>query len=181
MKSKFLKLSAIAIVVVALLSLGFFSACEEKEYPKDIKMEDFSIRYNSCYYYNHIDTYNNLLPDSLITFDWDISNIDSNIVYVINSQQELLNYISIREGKISPIVDFNRYSLIMVRVSSIYNLGKPNKKLENIADNTYRLIFNCSTVVGHADIGEKGWVQAMLIQKIISNSNITFKLNITEM
>jgi len=181
MKSKFLKLSAIAIVVVALLSLGFFSACEEKEYPKDIKMEDFSIRYNSCYYYNHIDTYNKLLPDTLIIFDWDIYNIDSNIVYVINSQQELLKYISIREGKILPIVDFNRYSLIMVRVSSIYNLGKPNKKLENIADNTYRLIFNCSNVVGPADISEKGWVQAMLIQKIISNSNITFKLNITEM
>ena len=31
MKSKFLKLSAVAIVVVALLSLGFLSACEEKE------------------------------------------------------------------------------------------------------------------------------------------------------
>lgn len=31
MKSKFLKLSAIAIVVIALLSLGFLSACEDKD------------------------------------------------------------------------------------------------------------------------------------------------------
>lgn len=31
MKSKFLKLSAVAIVVVALLSLGFLSACEDKD------------------------------------------------------------------------------------------------------------------------------------------------------
>lgn len=31
MKTKFLNLSAVVIVVAALLSIGFFSACEEKE------------------------------------------------------------------------------------------------------------------------------------------------------
>ncbi len=43
MKNKFSKLSAVAIVVVALLSIGFFSACEEKDGDNEKEQEHTTI------------------------------------------------------------------------------------------------------------------------------------------
>lgn len=167
-----------SILLIVLSTMFLLTNCkdndEEENNQNRITMIDFSTRSNSCYYYNHAD----FVPDSLITFNWNIYNIDSNIAIIINSQEEFLNYITIKEGENTPIIDFNKYSLITVRVSTCENLGEPTKTLDKISENNYKLTFNCYQVTGNHDISERTWVQAMLIPKISSNSNIDFILNI---
>lgn len=170
-----IKISSLLLIVLSTMFLLINCKDDEGDNNQNsIAMIDFSIRSNPCYYYNHAD----FVPDSLIAFNWNINNIDSNIAIIINSQEEFLNYITIKEGENTPTIDFNKYSLITVRVSTCENLGEPTKILNKISENNYKLTFNCYQVTGTADISERTWVQAMLITKISSNANIDFKLNV---
>lgn len=171
---------ALMLLLLAVLSLSLYSCkdSDEDNNQNSIDMIDFSIRGNPCYYYNNIDTYTDFVPDSLITFNWNISSIDPNIAFIINSQEGFLNYITIKDGENTPTIDFNKYSLITVSVSTYNNLGKPAKTLDKISENNYKLTFNCHQVMGPLDISERTWVEAVLIPKISSNANIDFILNV---
>jgi hypothetical protein len=173
-----------SIVMIAVIGVGLFS-CGDNEDNNQSNMIDFSVVINPCYYYNGIDPFTDYAAlgdrlDSLITFNWNINDMERNSTYIINSQEEFLSYITIKEGESNPVVNFNQYSLIAVRVSTYSNLGKPIKTLQQISGNNYTLTFDFHVVAGAMDASERTWVQAFLVPKIPSTAHIDFALNIIE-
>ncbi len=93
MKNKFSKLSAVAIVVVALLSIGFFSACEEKEDTnKTISITEIDLNTDESAFKDYL---------------------NDREVYVVNTQED---YESLLGDCIEnlPQIDFSKHSFVIV-------------------------------------------------------------------
>lgn len=114
MKSKFLKLSAIAIVVIALLSLGFLSACEDKE---DDNTEQMKTIINEI----ATDDYTKNILDSIFSdFNSIVRGIAGDtLFYIINNNQEL----QLLANNVDLDIDFDNNCIIWGRFISPITSG----------------------------------------------------------
>ena len=94
-------------------------------------------------------------------------------VSLINSQEELLKYISGEGNDISPI-DFGKHTLLLVYGDTISSIHTLTHQLVQIAEEEYRLDVELKT---GADILIEGWTISVLIDKIPQNTTIQLKVN----
>jgi|SRR5690554_1881744 len=154
MKNKFSKLSAVAIVVVALLSIGFFSACEEKEDTnKTISITEIDLKVDASVFKNHL-------------------NIKQ--VYVMNTQED---YESLLGDYIDnlPQIDFSKHSFVILWSGTGCLLNKTIDFSSN-SSNSYNLKINLHLGDCHSvDL----WYSAFYTHSKI-DTNKTINLNVNE-
>lgn len=154
MKNKFSKLSAVAIVVVALLSIGFFSACEEKEDTnKTISITEIDLKVDASVFKNHL-------------------NIKQ--VYVMNTQED---YESLLGDYIDnlPQIDFSKHSFVILWSGTGCLLNKTIDFSSN-SSNSYNLKINLHLGDCHSvDL----WYSAFITHTKIAD-NATINLNVNE-
>jgi hypothetical protein len=101
---------------------------------------------------------------------WNTKNFVQDSVYIINSQEEFLMFISCDEDSMpAPIVDFNEYSLLLVRGGTTTGIESIAKTLQQLSIHKYEL--NIEITLNMAAIAE-GWVIAILIPKLSQNTII---------
>jgi hypothetical protein len=154
MKNKFSKLSAVAIVVVALLSIGFFSACEEKEDTnKTISITEIDLKVDASVFKNHL-------------------NIKQ--VYVMNTQED---YESLLGDYIDnlPQIDFSKHSFVILWSGTGCLLNKTIDFSSN-SSNSYNLKINLHLGDCHSvDL----WYSAFYTHSKIDTNKI-INLNVNE-
>lgn len=154
MKNKFSKLSAVAIVVVALLSIGFFSACEEKEDTnKTISITEIDLKVDASVFKNHL-------------------NIKQ--VYVMNTQED---YESLLGDYIDnlPQIDFSKHSFVILWSGTGCLVNKTIDFSSN-SSNSYNLKINLHLGDCHSvDL----WYSAFITHTKIAD-NATINLNVNE-
>ena len=119
-------------------------------YPVDINIQDFSLAETGC--------------------SW--QNTEGDTVYIINSAEELLLYISCNED--IPEIDFNKYSLIFTSGGTTGGIHNISRSLQKTSVNEYKLMIDIKldmTTVA------QGWLTAFLTPKLFSHSTIESDVN----
>ena len=159
MKSKFLKLSVFAIVVVALLSLGFLSACEDKD-----------------------DTNNNIIEPKLSVIDTTLGiGIHcrplygfEDTVFLVNGNEELQTLCS--EAR---TFDFTKGSLLIFRGHhTATRVGSIIGEIEQVSAYEYILKIDISMTIAAAPDFQIAYYWTT--KKIPTNSTITLQLTTDE-
>ena len=102
------------------------------------------------------------------------SKFEFNKVFIINSNEELSQYITCREDNNYPEIDFSKHTLLWARGGTPSNVHTIKKQLQQILDNEYKLYID--VLLGSATIPEN-WIIALIINKISEDSHI--ELNVT--
>ena len=159
MKPKLLKLTAFL-----LLFAGIFSACHKPDdpqepdiiYPINVSFTDYYLDETSCQWVN--------LP------------YDEKAI-VINSDEELENYLSCMEG-FYPVIDFSENSLILISGQTTTGIEHIYKKLAQLSATHIKLEINIELDATPA----KTWCVALITNKITEEnaleSNVTYKESI---
>ena len=159
MKSKFLNLSAIAIVVIVLLSLGFLSACEDKD-----------------------DTNNNIIEPKLSVIDTTLGiGIHcrplygfEDTVFLVNGNEELQTLCS--EAR---TFDFTKGSLLIFRGHhTATRVGSIIGEIEQVSAYEYILKIDISMTIAAAPDFQIAYY--WITKKIPSNSTITLQVTTDE-
>jgi hypothetical protein len=108
---------------------------------------------------------------SLTQCHWNKSNLTHDSVYIINSQDEFLKFISC-EGETTPmpVVDFNEYSLLFAYGFTTSGVSSVTKTLQQLSDRKYEL--NIEVILNMTTYPE-GWIVAILTPKLFQSSIIT--------
>jgi len=106
---------------------------------------------------------------------WDINNLQQDSVYVISSEEELLNFISCIEDSIPTYIDFDQYSLLFVH-------GGTSQDTSNIAKNL-AFCFNQYNLNIDIHLNDKGvvpkWHIAVIVPKLTENSKVELTITYT--
>lgn len=160
MKSKFLKLSVFAIVVVALLSLGFLSACEEKEETNNNNIIEPKIRV--------IDTTLGIGVHCPSLYDF------KDTIFLINGNEELQTLCPDART-----FDFTKGSLLIFRGHpTATRVGLINGEIEQVSTFEYILKIDISMTIAAAPDFQIAYY--WITKKIPSNSTITLQLTTDE-
>ncbi|MDR0790880.1 MAG: hypothetical protein LBO06_08845 [Bacteroidales bacterium] len=180
------------IILLAIAAISF-AACEDEKidnnstysitYPHDVSMIDFSILWNPAYYYNHYDMYEQPTLQPVSSWQWKLTELEENEAYLFNSQEDFIQYICADSNYAvidTPIVNFQLYSLIAVKLNVHLSTGRPNpnaipiKTMTEIATNEYKMSFQFHKVSGPVIGGNAMYVHAVLVPKLSPSSIIEF-------
>ena len=152
-----MKRNIFKIAVILLISLGnIFISCEDKEkYPKEIATSDYPVYTGSM-------------------CNWINQEYDGK-VKIINSDEELKEYVSCYENYTYPAIDFSKYSLLLIggtASAGIYEIQK--EKMQQISPNEYVLsvIINLSEATKPLE-----WNKALIINKLRQDAKIELKVD----
>ena len=160
MKSKFLKLSVFAIVVVALLSLGFLSACEEKEETNNNNIIEPKIRV--------IDTTLGIGVHCPSLYDF------KDTIFLINGNEELQTLCPDART-----FDFTKGSLLIFRGHpTATRVGSIIGEIEQVS--LYEYILRVDISMSIAAMPDNATVYYWTTKKIPSNSTITLQVTTNE-
>jgi hypothetical protein len=108
---------------------------------------------------------------SLTQCHWNRSNLIQDSVYIINSQEEFLTFISCEGENIPvPAIDFNQYTLVIVHGSVTYGIEQIAKTLQQISITEYQLDIDITL---DFTAMAPGWEVALLIPKLPQGIIIT--------
>ena len=159
MKPILLNLTAFLLILA-----GIFSACHKPDdpqesdiiYPINVSFTDYYLDETSCQWVN--------LP------------YDEKAI-VINSDDELNNYLSCLEG-FYPVIDFSENSLILISGQTTTGIDHLYKSLAQLSENHYKLDINIELDATPAN----AWCVALITSKIREEnaleSNVTYKESI---
>jgi len=146
------------IIFAFFLSYVFFTGCKEmkEEIQKsDMDFEEYSLAGASCQFCAH--DYNS-----------------NGKIFIINSEEELKNYIICEEGNY-PSIDFSKYTLLYAwdgTTSGIYNISKKFQQLSNNEYNLYVDVTLDMTTVA------QGWSTLIKVKKLSQNATVKLVENI---
>ena len=150
MKTRTLKLTAIMLITLFLVI-----SCDSPEippnFPKEISFTEFSLIETACEW----------------KIPWELLDDNSEKVIIINSQQELRNFIVCDNY---PVIDFSTHSLLLVYGlfrNDIINASAV--QLQQISANDYLL--NIDIIFGFNRSADN-WITALLVPKISNEANI---------
>jgi hypothetical protein len=166
MKRKVIALMGTALVAVTLIAV---TACEKPVppngggttnpqdtiYPVNIPLIDYSLG-GYC--------------------DWNRAEIKCDSLYLINSEEELLEFTICKENAIPTLINFTKYSLIYFRTVTPNPVESVTKQLLQISDNEYQLDIDIKWSIYTVLIVWEG--MAVLIPKLPQNA--VLKLNMTK-
>ena len=101
---------------------------------------------------------------------WFFDYMEHDSIYVINSQQELLSFVSHTGTNMPPALDFNLYSLLLVHGYTDYgSISNITHSVELLPSNEYKL-----NVAIHLQdtIASQQWHVARIVPKIVQNAII---------
>ena len=128
----------------------------ETEYPIDIPFEEYSLEGSAC--------------------EWTNLDYDETVI-IINSEEELENYISCSEGNY-PEIDFSQYTLLLESGTTDYEIDEFTvKNLLQLSSNEYELNIEIY-ITDPTSIG-KTWTMALIVEKLWEESIVELKLDIT--
>ena len=162
MNRKLLKLTALLLILAVALA----SSCQQEEpKPQEIKQEEPIINYPI-----EISFEDYLLKGTFCQL-FVFTNLNDE-VRIINTNEELENYITCLGNDSYPIVDFSRYTLLLGngRVSPYY-VTSTHKKLQQISAQSYvmNVDLNLRAWLVHV---ETYWEVAIIVDKIADNAHI---------
>jgi len=140
-----------------LILTGLFSSCKDPElkinYPVDIPFTEYSLANTSCRWMN--------LP------------YDEQII-IINSSEELENYIFCSEGSY-PEIDFSKHTLLLVNSKTNHRICEiTTTSLQQLSSSKYELNINITS--NDADDTQE-WSTAFIVEKLEGRSNV--ELNVS--
>lgn len=116
----------IKFLLVGVACTTIYAACNNMvnnditgNYPIDVNVSDFSLTETTC--------------------NWNWQTIKRDTVYVINSEEELLTYISC-EKEDMPTIDFNKYSLLLTSGVTPSGVHSFSRHLQQTSINEYNLM-----------------------------------------
>ena len=97
-------------------------------------LEDKELRF----IYNAIPTEDYRLENS--DCQWNFSNMQEDSLYIINSEEELLAFITCPDDETPPAIDFTKYTLLLARGTTMYgSIADISKQLMQLSANDYGL------------------------------------------
>jgi hypothetical protein len=124
---------------------------DEPDYPIEIPFEEYSLEGTSC--------------------GW--TGFDPNTVIVVNSDEELYDYIECTGGSY-PEIDFADKTLLLVRGGATNGIVSIAKHFIQTAANAYS--FNIDIILDETDVAQ-GWIVAILIPKMIDEAVVELNVN----
>jgi len=116
------------------------------DYPTDIPFEEYSLEGTSC--------------------QWINLNYDEKVI-VINSIEELENYISCTEGSY-PEIDFSQYTLLLASGGACLSIDNIAKSIQQLSCNEYELYIE---ILLNETIVVEEWTIALIMRKLDTESN----------
>jgi hypothetical protein len=129
-------------------------------YPIEIPFTEYSLNSSGC--------------------SWNNANFNLDSVYIINSEPELLTFISCMGDSTPPVFDFTQYSLLLVCGNTDYAFSKISKRLEQLSLHEYTLdigIYLNDTT--NAD-NTREWCLAIAVPKVIQNTMVALNVMLCE-
>ena len=119
--------------------------------------------------YNPVSTEDYTLESS--DCEWNFSSMQKDSLYVINSMQELLAFITCDGGETPPAIDFTKYTLLLAHgITDNGNISVVSKSLMQVSADCY----NLSVEININDTAEpQTWHIAVLAPKLPQNANVT--------
>ena len=117
-------------------------------YPEDVDMSNFSLDGTVC--------------------SWNWQYLEEDTVYVINSSEKLLNYISCQKNEV-PIIDFNKYSLLLTYGGTTSGVHKIDRNLRQTSINKFKLVVDITLEMTTV---AQGWTLSVLVPKIPNSAII---------
>jgi hypothetical protein len=161
MKSAFLKLTALLLIVAGIFSCEKPPVDDPKpepkpnEYQKDISFTEYSLEGIQC--------------------KWKNLNYDDKVI-IINSKEELEQYIGCTSGTYNDI-DFAKNTLLLASGKTVNNFLRISKNLQRVSSNEYELnveITRTTTVV------DREWSVALVTEKLSERSTVKVNTNYKE-
>jgi hypothetical protein len=176
------------IFILLAIAVISFSSCKDEEsnnvtYPHDIPMIDFSIVWNPAYYYNHYDMYEQPTIRPMSSWQWKMEELEYDKAYLFNSQEDFVQYICADSNYAvidTPVVNFQLYSLIAVKLGVKFYVDRPSllckpiKTMTEVVSNEYKMTFRFRKISGPVIGGGDVYVHAVLVPKISSSAVIEF-------
>ncbi len=106
--------------------------------------------------------------------NWDVNNLQHGLIYIINSQEELLSFIPCSGGNTPIVIDFDQYSLLFVYGGAPNGISNIVKNLQQLSLNEYHL--NIAICLNDSGVAPR-WTVALIVDKLDRGSNI--ELNVT--
>ena len=101
---------------------------------------------------------------------WFFNDMEQDSLYVINSQQELLSFISCTGNNMPPAIDFNLYSLLLAHGNTNYgSISNITQSVELLPSNEYKL--NVAIYLQDT-IASQQWHVARIVPKIVQNTRM---------
>ena len=126
--------------------------CYNENYPKEVLFEEYSLEETSC--------------------RWTNLNYDKSLI-VINSNEELENYISCSNGNY-PEIDFTKYTLLLAKGGGTSGIAAFEKQLQQTSINKYFLYVD---ITRNMTTVPQGWFISIKVQKLPQNTIITLNVN----
>ena len=102
--------------------------------------------------------------------NWFFDEMEHDSIYVINSQQELLSFVSRTGTNMPPALDFNLYSLLLVHGYTDYgSISNITQSVELLPSNEYKL--NVAIYLQDT-IASQQWHVARIVPKIVQNTRM---------
>ncbi len=139
------------LAVVATLCKGCNNIGDNElsvTYPEDVDMSDVSLSGTTC--------------------SWNWQNTEEDTVYVINSAEELVSYISCEKGD-APAINFDSYSLLLAHGVTTSGVHEIERNLQQTSTNKYKLIVDITLEMTTV---AQGWALSALVPKIPNNAII---------
>jgi hypothetical protein len=108
---------------------------------------------------------------SLTQCHWNKNNLIQDSVYIINSQEEFLTFISCEEDVPLPFIDFTNQTLLFVHGQTLSGIESKTISLETTSNN---YILNITIQCNDATVIDKYLVAVIVSTKITSNTVISF-------
>ncbi len=148
-------------LLIVLASTALCTGCNDNgnvdiivTYPVDVDVSDYSLTETPC--------------------SWNRQTIKRDTLYIINSTEELLTYISCQKALVPPI-DFEKHSLLLARGGTPSWILSVSRHLQQTSINEYKLLIDIkkdyTTLPG-------SWLMAILTPKL--SSSVTIDLEIKQ-
>jgi hypothetical protein len=96
--------------------------------------------------------------------EWDFTKVQEDSLYISNSEEELLAFITCDADSTPPAIDFTKYSLLLVHGNTIYgSIANITKTLMQLSANDYKLNVEISL---SDTVGSEPWAVAMVVPKV---------------
>lgn len=117
-------------------------------YPIDVDVSDFSLTETAC--------------------NWSWQTIKEDTVYVINSAEQFLMFITCQKDE-TPAVDFEKHSLLLTKGGTTSGVHKIDRNLQQTSINEYKLTVDITLEMTTV---AQGWMIAVLTPKLLSSTTI---------
>jgi len=141
-------------LVLGIICTAFCAACNDINnndirvaYPEDVEMNNYTLEGTAC--------------------NWNWQSIQIDTVYLINSAEELLTYISCQKD--APTVDFEKHSLLLARGGTTSGVHKIDRNLQQTSIKEYKLTVDITLEMTTV---AQGWKIAVLTPKLLSSTTI---------